>query len=598
MSSGLSASRSSAAARTGKVPGATARTGLGASPDPVFDRFAAMVRTVLRVPVALVSLPGPGGRVFPGAAGLAEPWRTERRAAGYVADADEPLAIPDARVRRDERVPGGLGIVGYAGVPLTDADGTVLGTLCVIDAVPRTWTGEELALLADLGAACSDGLRLRIATRRAEAGQGAALDRGDRLRGAFDRSQVLLNASVALTGTTTIDDVVAAVGRLVSNVLEPADIGIALFTGEPELATFAPLPADLAGRWAGFAASALHPAVNAARAGRLYVLANPEAIRAAFPQPATDLGRLGWQAVACAPLLHGDGALGVLTFAWRQPRDVDLDEQAVILTIAGYVTQALDRADHLLHEHTAAATLQQALLTPLPAIEGLHLAARYIPAHEDDHVGGDWYDAIALPGGRLALVIGDVCGHSLEAAATMSELRSMLRAFVADRDEPPSATLRRLDTACRALRQEIFATVVLARLEPAPSGGFTLLWSNAGHPPPTLLVPGAAPRLLTEHDLLLGVDPATPRHDHVVDIAEGATLLLYTDGLIESRTSTVDAGLAQLHETLRERPGDGARRVADHVVTHTDTHRHDDDIALLTVHVRQRPAPRAAPEGS
>ncbi|WP_433064735.1 SpoIIE family protein phosphatase [Dactylosporangium sp. CS-033363] len=596
MSSGLSSSRPSAAARMGEGPGAAARTGLGAAPDPVFDRFAAMVRTVLRAPVALVSLPGPGGRVFPGAAGLGEPWATERWTQGYVADADEPLAIADARF--DERVPGGLGIAGYAGVPLTDADGTVLGTLCAIDAVPRAWTGAELGLLADLGAACSDSLRLRIATRRAEAGQDAALDRGDRLRGAFDRSQVLLHASVALTGTTTIDDVVAAVGRLVSSVLEPADIGIALFGGDPELATFAPLPGDLAVRWAGFAESALRPAVNAARAGRLYVLSNPQAIRAAFPQPATDLGRLGWQAVACAPLLHGDAALGVLTFAWREPRDVDLEEQAVILTIAGYVTQALDRADHLHHEHTAAATLQQALLTPLPAVAGLHLAARYIPAHDDDHVGGDWYDAIVLPGGRLALVIGDVCGHSLEAAATMSELRSMLRAFVADRDEPPSATLRRLDTACRALRQEIFATVVLARLDPAPGGGFTLRWSNAGHPPPTLLAPGADPRLLAEHDLLLGVDPATPRHDHTVELAEGGTLLLYTDGLIESRTSTLDAGLARLHEVLRERPGDGARRIADHVVAHTDTHRHDDDIALLTAHARRRPAPREAPAGS
>jgi serine phosphatase RsbU (regulator of sigma subunit) len=150
----------------------------------------------------------------------------------------------------------------------------------------------------------------------------------------------------------------------------------------------------------------------------------------------------------------------VLTFSWDHPQELDADQRSVIITVAGYVGQALQRVTYLDEQNTAARTLQEALLTRLPsAANGCRLAARYLPAHHGDLIGGDWYDAVPLTASRLALVIGDVSGHNLTAAAAMSELRSMLRGLLIDRAETPSALLQRLDHASLAVTGSFGPTV-------------------------------------------------------------------------------------------------------------------------------------------
>ncbi|MFI5593935.1 GAF domain-containing protein [Amycolatopsis sp. NPDC051758] len=157
--------------------GALRDTGLSAAPDAGMDRFARLVTSVLEVPVALVSLVEPGRQVFPGMNGLAEPWARARQTplthsmCRHVVLSREPLILPDAR--EDELTCANLaiedlGVVGYAGMPLTDADGHVLGSLCAIDTEPHAWTARELQDLADLAAACSAELRLRIVSRHHE----------------------------------------------------------------------------------------------------------------------------------------------------------------------------------------------------------------------------------------------------------------------------------------------------------------------------------------------------------------------------------------------------------------------------------------------
>ncbi|MER8160436.1 SpoIIE family protein phosphatase [Streptomyces sp. NPDC094472] len=218
--------------------------------------------------------------------------------------------------------------------------------------------------------------------------------------------------------------------------------------------------------------------------------------------------------------------------------------------VARRATLGLDNTRLHAAQADIAATLQRALLTDLPAVPGLELAAHYQSAQRAAEVGGDWYDAFFLDDGDLALVIGDVTGHDIQAASRMSELRNMLRALAVDRpEETPGQILRRLDTAQARLTLADSATAVLARLRPAPDGAWDLTWSVAGHPPPLLLTAdGSATYLTGGHTMLLGVRPTFERPTAHATLPAGATLLLYTDGLVESRTQSLDNGMTRLRQ--------------------------------------------------
>ena len=408
--------------------------------DEAFERFVRLVRRQLGVPTALVSLVGPDEQVFPGAAGLPEPWQSTRRTplthsfCRHVVASARPLVIEDARrvplVRDNPAVPE-LGVVAYAGMPLVDVDGRVIGSLCAVDSTPRRWTDADLAVLVDLAASCSSELQLRAMRERA------------------------------------------------------------------------------------------------ARAAE------------------------------------------VAAVEWH-------------------------RTQQLLEERSGvAATLQRAMLTRLPRPATLEVAARYLPAHALDQVGGDWYDAFRA-GDATVLAIGDTIGHDISAAADMGQLRTLLRGYAVDRDEPPSQTMARLDRAMQHLDVDTLATIVLARVQPDPAvpGGHTLRWTTAGHPPPMLLrADGSVQVLAARPDLVVGVDADRPRGDHAAALPPGSTLLLYTDGLIERRADgrSIDAGTERLAGCLRELAGRPLEDLLDELVTRLGDGR-DDDIALLAVRGRPLPA--------
>ncbi|GLY99443.1 SpoIIE family protein phosphatase [Actinoplanes sp. NBRC 103695] len=579
---------------TGRLD-ALGRIGLDAAADPTFDRFAQMVRHVIGAPVALVTLVDPERQFFPGACGLGDPWQQLRQTplshsfCQHVVATAEPLIITDART--DPRVAGNLaiddlGVIGYAGMPLTDADGNVLGSLCAIDTEPREWTSEELGLLSDLAAACSDSLRLRIATRRAETAERIAVAAHSRAGAAYDRSQLLLRASAALADTTSFDDVLATLRHLAIGTLDPAHVGVFLLEPANDQATSyadEELPADLADRWADHHRAGRSPAAVAAGTGALVLLSDPAAVSAAAPEVAETMAALGWQSAASAPLPGPGGAIGALTFAWKQPHALDTAEQALLAALAGHVARAIDRAHVFDDRRAAAETLQKALLTSPPAVDGLRLATRYEAAHHADYVGGDWYDVIAVDRTRLALVIGDVTGHSVEAAAGMSQYRSLLRGLVIDRHEPPSALLRRLERTTRALGGLGMATVILAYLDEAPSGGYTLTWSNAGHPPPILLHPGSEAETLPGRDPLLGALRKVSRTNHTRVLPAGARLLLHTDGLIETRTRPLDEGFAELRRRLTAHRHADLEELADRLLEPVGGPVREDDAAILIV---------------
>ncbi|GLY02752.1 MULTISPECIES: SpoIIE family protein phosphatase [Actinoplanes] len=565
---------------------AVTRTGLSATPDPMFDRFADMVRAILRVPVALVSLVQHDRQVFPGARGLAEPWLGRRQTplshsfCRHVVATAEPLVVTDART--DPRVAGNLAItdlsvVGYAGMPLTDTDGHVLGSLCAIDTAPRQWTGAELDLLADLAAACSDSLRLRIATS-------AALHRARAAADVVDRSQLLLRASVTLADTSTVTDVVQAVRDLMTSTLDPDYVGVSLLDddGRVGLRSGELLPEAVADRWHRYPGTAATPSALAARTGRPILLPDLTTVAALTPDAAGTFREMGWQSGAALPLPGPAGPVGALTFVWKQPRRLDEADQAVLAALAGYVAHALHRADYLHSREQVGEQLQRALLSDIPAAPPFELAARYEPAARGEHVGGDWYDAVRLADDHLALVVGDVAGHDMHAAARMGQMRSMLRAYIADRHEPPSALLRRLDGAMQILGDRTPATAILAYVQPGRTG-HRVQWANAGHPVPLLVEADGTVSPLHGRDVMLGVVRHTPRNNHSHDLPAGATLLLYTDGLVENRTEVLDDRIDQLGGALRGLAGAPLPELLDEVLTRFAGDDHEDDVALLAL---------------
>ncbi|GAA5153706.1 hypothetical protein GCM10023340_36120 [Nocardioides marinquilinus] len=260
--------------------------------------------------------------------------------------------------------------------------------------------------------------------------------------------------------------------------------------------------------------------------------------------------------------------------------------------IAGRAGLALDNARLYAEQRELAEGFQRSVLTAVPHFAGLDVEARWAPAAEAARVGGDWYDAFGVDD-DVVVVIGDVVGHDTAAAAAMSQVRSMLRGIAVTTDHGPADLLCHVDSAIDRLRLETSATAVAARLTARP-GGARLRWASAGHPPPLLVEPttagGSVVRRLDDGDpdLLLGVDSATRRREHDVDLAPGSVLLLYTDGLVERRGGSIDDGIDALAALLGDLVDAGTDPAAlcDRVLAHVAPDELDDDIACIAVRVR------------
>jgi serine phosphatase RsbU (regulator of sigma subunit) len=204
-------------------------------------------------------------------------------------------------------------------------------------------------------------------------------------------------------------------------------------------------------------------------------------------------------------------------------------------------------------------------------------------------VGGDWYDAFVQPSGATMLVIGDVVGHDTAAAAAMGQLRSLLRGIATYSDEGPGEVLRGLDAAMAQLGIGTYATAAVARFEQTDDERARrvtrMRWSNAGHLPPLVINPDGSLAALAEWrgELLLGVDPATPRGESAVVLDRGTTVLLYTDGLIERRGGDLDEGMARLRRAaaaLADRP---LPELCDELLDRLVHGRPEDDVALVAI---------------
>lgn len=238
-------------------------------------------------------------------------------------------------------------------------------------------------------------------------------------------------------------------------------------------------------------------------------------------------------------------------------------------------------------ERETARTLQRGMLvSELPQPEGFDLHVTYRPAVSGLEVGGDWYDAFWLePGETLGLVVGDVVGRGVDAAATMGQLRSAVRAF-AWTGLGPSGLLEAMDGYVRRHGAGTMTTLVYAQLDVRRS---TLRYAAAGHPPPVLARPGEAPTLLwggRSLPLDAHPDPGRPRDEAHAELPPGSVVLLYTDGLVERRSVSLDVGLDRLVDGLTRHRGAPPSQLAGDLVRGLHDPEHSDDICLLVASAR------------
>jgi sigma-B regulation protein RsbU (phosphoserine phosphatase) len=300
--------------------------------------------------------------------------------------------------------------------------------------------------------------------------------------------------------------------------------------------------------------------------------------------------RLDTDSFTIAPLrARGEtfGGLVLLNTSTRGPHSEM--EIATAVEVARRAGLALDNARLYGQQLKVAETLQRSLLTPPPQPDNLEIAVRYQPAAVNMHVGGDWYDAFLQPDGATLLVIGDVVGHNVDAAAAMGQIRSIVRGIAFDRQENPAAILGRVDEVLTGLQIGTMATALIARIEQTPEERETRLrrvrWSSAGHLPPLVRhADGTVETLSTRPEPLLGADIPHTRTDHVARLLPGDTVLFYTDGLVEQGRTGIDEGLDRLVEVFRGLGGAlSPDELCDALIDRIVARRSEDDVAIVAV---------------
>jgi serine phosphatase RsbU (regulator of sigma subunit) len=417
-------------------------------------------------------------------------------------------------------------------------------------------------------------------------------------RRADERAALLAGVSAQLAGQLDTESALGRLAQLVVPVLADACIvtvvdrdGRARDVGSWHVD---PRRRPLMQEYAGVRLDSLpgtSPVAQALYAGTPVTESVSAVVAVMHPGPARDLlVALGPESVVVLPLTDQARTVGVLTLYQDADRVVGQDDMDTARRVAAEAARAIARVHVQSQQAQLAEALQRSLLTDPPEIAQTAVVARYVPAAEAARVGGDWYDAFLQRDGSPVVVIGDVVGHDTAAAAAMGQLRGLLRGIAHFSGAGPAEILRGLDEAIAHMHTETLATAAIARLEraddDAKGAGWTRLrWANAGHPPPMVVHPDGTVAILGAEigDLMLGVDAAAERTETVLALAPGTTLLLYTDGLIERRDSTLDEGITRLVAQLCAHAGLPLDELCDALIEAMLQGTPPDDVALVAL---------------
>ena len=396
--------------------------GLGApTADEAFDRFARLVRRHLRVPASVVYFVVPEGQVLAGASGVPEPMQSDRllqhpgTLTNVITARGEPVVTSDARhdpTLRDNYLVREMGLVALAGYPVFDLRGRAVGALCAVVDEPREWSQDDLDSLADLAAACTAELRLRAERERARRIQETAV-RANR------RSRFLLSLSEAFANANTMDQVEEVIVEVGTAGIGARYCAFALADADGRGITYRSLvhaEPQFPQRLRQTKLDEQRPLAEAARTGRPLFFRSADEMFTAFPG-SEELCDPEVGARAYLPVVTAGAVVAVIMLAWERDRGPDQDSYALQTGLAHYTGHALERARLLEERRESAKTLQRAMLSRLPEVPHLDMAATYSPATRSDQIGGDWYDAVAVDDDATMFMIGDVTGHDMRAAA-------------------------------------------------------------------------------------------------------------------------------------------------------------------------------------
>lgn len=458
-------------------------------------------------------------------------------------------------------------------VPLLLED-SVLGVLYLGFGSPRALSEDESAFLMTLGRQCAQALeraRLYEDEHRRRAAEEAARARLEKLHAITETAlanlrledglqrmlAIVVDAVDADLGAVVLYDDDSRDFRLKAVIDDDADVHLAVPV-EPEGTILHKVLDGESVRAEGLSGSLVPPHPQGAVG---YVLAVPLRVSGSV---------LGWLHVGCR-----SGA----------PREGDLADADLVRLAAEQIAVAVDRARLFEREHRIAETLQRSLLPErLPELPGVALAARYLPGSGEAQVGGDWFEVVELPDGRIAAAVGDVVGSGVRAAAAMGQFRNAMRALALE-GLSSSRMLERLGDLATGLGRE-FATAFTLLLDPTTG---MIRYSSAGHPPALVLrVDGSTVFLDAANSTPLGVEPGTAYPEAAYPLEQGDTLVLYTDGLIERRGESLDVGFERLRSVAHGQ-GDVEALVARLIEGLVRAGDREDDIAVLALRFLSRP---------
>ncbi|MEU3241222.1 MULTISPECIES: ATP-binding SpoIIE family protein phosphatase [unclassified Streptomyces] len=420
------------------------------------------------------------------------------------------------------------------------------------------------------------------------------------------REAFLLDAGRALAEARSTAEVLRVAAGLSMPGFSPD--GLAVFGAEGDRLTVVGHHGQQPGDEGPFTHMSLatdYPAAEVVRTGRAVYLSSPESYKERYPVSwplAQHFGRESW---AFLPLTVAGRTMGAWMAAFMYPVSFTPDERSVLTTVARMLAQALSRAGAAETERELTDGLQRSMMPTLgPRMPGMGLAARYVPTGGGLQVGGDWYDVIPLPAGRFALVIGDVQGHDVRAAGLMGQLRIALRAYASE-GHRPDAVLSRASRFLYGVTDSVtygssgqsggraadvrFATCLYVEVDPATG---LLDFARAGHPDPAIrMADGTVLMRPTAGGLPLGIDPDADYPTTRLGLEPGETMLICTDGLIETGGHDLDTGWRRIRRILESHDGDlegladalvqGVHGPSSHHTPGPLADRREDDIALV-----------------
>lgn len=388
----------------------------------------------------------------------------------------------------------------------------------------------------------------------------------------------LLQLASTLTQAVTVREVCTAVAEQILPAFGGQELAIYVVAGNRlNLAHQVGYPEAFLDRFEGTPMGARLPGVETLSIGAPIFFASVDELAGAYPDLPLD-EMCAW---AFLPLIASGHPVGSCILGFDEPHPFTTEERGVLTALGGLIAQALERARLYDTEFALARGLQNALLPHrLPDVPGVAIAARYLPGTQSMEIGGDWYDAIVTAQG-LCLVIGDVEGHSVAAAATMGQLRSAVRAFATSGCEP-NEVLARTNRLLADLDPDLLASCCLIQLDRTARRARI---ARAGHLPPLLRhADGHTDVLECPGGALLGVDPLTEYPVSELLPPPGSVLALYTDGLVEEPGTPIDEGIDRLRVSLAHADTSSLEELADRLLSDArrSTHRADDVALLLT----------------